>query len=422
MAGHFGAPERNPPVMGSLVRFAAFASLALGAAPMSCHRTHEASDTARGGIAIGVITAITGTQAAFGQAHQRGYLIALEEINAAGGVLGRPLVIDTYDDQSKPDMALQGMSKLVDQDNVPVVIGSYSSESSLALVPTVTRKQVPLIVPSGTADNIVEQRSPWVFRLCAGSADYANAMADFLLNHGAPKTIAIVNENTNFGQSNALAMRKAAATNGMTVIDEEAYSAGSPSYSPMLQRVKEKKPDVVYFASYLLDATTLMRQSRQVDLNPRFFAAAGTGFSTAEFPTEDKGAGKDAEFTIATSQWVHAGEVKAARCRANSMRNSPQGMERHPARTMPCKAYYASLKVAVAAIQKAGKLDRTAVRDALKGLSLDSAFGPIHFAENGQNQHPVVVTQVQKGKYTVVVWPKDVAAAPVLDTPAWSAR
>jgi branched-chain amino acid transport system substrate-binding protein len=391
------------------------AALVLAFIAPGCRRQApmEASATT---VRVGVITAITGAQAAFGQAHQRGYAIALEEINAEGGVLGRPIELDTYDDQSRPDIALQGVSKLVDRDGVPVVLGSYSSESSLALVPAVTRKQVPLVMPTATADNILDQKSRWVFRLCAGSGDYAAAMAGFLQKHGTPKSIAIVYENTNFGQSQAAAMRMAASEAGIAVVDDEAYGAGSLTYSPMLQRVKEKKPEVLYFASYLLDATTLMRQSRQVDLNARFFTAAGTGFSATEFPTEDRGAGKDAEYTIAASQWVPQVSWPGAR----------EFDEKFFARYGAHPAYhamqaYAALRVAVAAIRQANKADPAAVRDALASIHLESAFGPIRFAENGQNQHPVVITQVQNGKH-VVVWPQDVAVAQVVSTPPWSAR
>ncbi len=82
---------------------------------------------------IGVITSLTGSQAAFGAAHKNGYLIALDEINAKGGVLGKKVGLDFYDDQSKPDQAVQGVSKLFDQDHVPVILGSYSSESTKAI-------------------------------------------------------------------------------------------------------------------------------------------------------------------------------------------------------------------------------------------------------------------------------------------------
>ena len=75
-------------------------------------------------IKIGVITSLTGSQAAFGAAHKNGYSIALDEINAKGGVLGKKIELDFYDDQSKPEQAVQGVSKLVDQDNVPIILGA----------------------------------------------------------------------------------------------------------------------------------------------------------------------------------------------------------------------------------------------------------------------------------------------------------
>src|SRR5690242_16484667 len=131
-------------------------------------------------IQVGVILPLTGSQAAFGEALKDGYLIALDEINAKGGVLGKKIELDFYDDQSKPDQAVQGVSKLVDQDRVPIILGSFSSESTRAIVPVVTAKQVPLIIPTAVADNIMQTGSPWIFRLCGGSGGYVRATLDVL--------------------------------------------------------------------------------------------------------------------------------------------------------------------------------------------------------------------------------------------------
>src|SRR5438270_560466 len=133
-------------------------------------------------IKVGVITSLTGSQAAFGQAHKNGYTIALEEINSKGGIKGRKIELIYYDDQSKPDQAVQGVSKLVDQDHVVIILGAYSSENTRAIVPSVTQKQIPLIMPTATADNVMETGSKWVFRICGGSNDYAQATIDFLKN------------------------------------------------------------------------------------------------------------------------------------------------------------------------------------------------------------------------------------------------
>jgi hypothetical protein len=106
-----------------------------------------------------VVTSLTGSNAAFGQAHKNGYTIALDEINAKGGLLGKKVELDYYDDQSRPDQAVQGVSKLVDQDHVTIILGAYSSESTRAIVPVVTQKQIPLIIPTAVADNVMETGS-----------------------------------------------------------------------------------------------------------------------------------------------------------------------------------------------------------------------------------------------------------------------
>src|SRR5260370_8720484 len=99
------------------------------------------------------------------------------------------------------------------------------------------------------------------------------------------------------------AMSEAAKAAGITVVAVEGYEAKSPDYKAVLQRVKQANPDVTYFCSYLLDAGTLMRQAQEVDLNPKYYTSAGTGFAAAEFPTP-KGAGKNAEYTFSVSQWL----------------------------------------------------------------------------------------------------------------------
>ncbi len=367
---------------------------------------------------IGVITSLTGSNAAFGQAHKNGYTIAVEEINAKGGLLGKKIELDYYDDQSKPDQAVQGVSKLVDQDHVPIILGAYSSESTRAIVPVVTQKQIPLIMPTAVADNVMETGSPWVFRICAGSGSYALATLDFLKNNGDPKTLAIIYENTNFGQANNKSMAAAATAAGLNLVDSEAYQASSPDYKSVLQRVKGKNPEVIYFASYLLDASTLMHQAEQVSLNPKYYTSAGTGFAAAEFPTPDKGAGKYAEYTFSVSQWLPSARWKGS---ADFDQKYFKLAGSHPA--YHGMESYAALMTAAAAIENAKSAQPQAIRDAIKALNIaDTPFGPVKFDAKGQNAHPVLVTQVQGGQYKVV-WPQDAAEAkPVLPTPEWSKR
>jgi branched-chain amino acid transport system substrate-binding protein len=282
----------------------------------------------------------------------------------------------------------------------------------------VTQKQVPLIVPTAVADNIMETGSQWVFRICAGSGSFARSTLDFLKNNSAPKTMAIVYENTNFGQSNNRSMTDAARKNGMDLVDTEAYQASSPDYKALLQRVKAKNPEVIYFASYLLDATTLMRQAEQVNLNPKYYTSAGTGFAAAEFPTPDKGAGKYAEYTFSVSQWLPSAKWKGSKEFDEKFFKNTGA---HPA--YHAMEAYADLLVAAEAIRKANSQDSKAVHDALRQLDMpETPFGRVKFDEKGQNQHPVLITQVQGGQYRVV-WPADAAESkPIYPTPPWNQR
>lgn len=390
------------------LRFAALIAVCLGVSLAGvCQNT----------VKIGVITSLTGSQAAFGEAHKNGYAIALDEINAKGGILGKKVELDFYDDQSKPDQAVQGVSKLLDQDHVTMLLGAYSSENTKAIINPVTTHQIPLLIPTATADNVMDSKSPWVFRICAGARDYATATVEFLKHNGAPKTMAIVYEKTNFGQANMQAMQEAAKAAAINVVATEEYEAKAPDYKAVLRRVKDKNPDVIYFCSYLLDATTLMRQSQEVGLDPKYYTSAGTGFAAAEFPTA-KGAGKNAEFTFSVSQWLADAPWPGSReFDAEYFKRNHS----HPA--YHAIQAYQSLLTAALAIANAKSLDAAKIRDALKNINLKtSAFGPVKFDANGQNQHPVLITQVQGGKYLVVYPPNVAVTKPIIPAPPWSKR
>ena len=211
-------------------------------------------------------------------------------------------------------------------------------------------------------------------------------------------------------------MNEQAPAAGISVVDTEAYQASLPDYKSLLQRVKAKNPDAVYFASYLLDATTLMRQSETVNLNPKYYASAGTGFAVADFPT-DKGAGKFANYTYSVAQWLPTAKWAGSK---EFDEKFFQLTKTHP--SFHAMQAYVALVVAADAMKK-NMSSPSAIRDQLRKTDMRTTpFGPIRFDAKGQNAHPILVTQVQDQHYKVV-WPPDAAEAkPIHPTPTWDQR
>jgi branched-chain amino acid transport system substrate-binding protein len=366
-------------------------------------------------IRIGIVTSETGSHARFGEAQIRGYELALEAINEAGGVLGRPIELVIFDDTSEPETAQLMVERLITEEEVPVIIGAYSSSATLPAVGVANDYEIPMVVPTAATNAITEQGYEWVFRINAPSSVYASTMLDFLAEFGSIENVAVIYENTSFGSNTAEAVLAYAEELGIEVVASEAYEAGSPDYRPVLTRVEDAGPQTIFFVSYLADATLLMQQAEELDINVEAYAAGGAGFSLPDFPAN---AGANAEFTLSVTQWTPdvewSGSPDFTALFTETYEVEPQY---HSAET------YAALFVVADAIERAGVADDPeAIRDALRETEMDTIFGPILFDETGQNAHPMLVTQVLESKF-VTVWPADAAALdPVYPAPAWSER
>ena len=364
-------------------------------------------------IRVGVITSFTGPEARFGQAQKYGYQMALDELESKG-VLGKKIELIYQDDTSKPEVASVTAEKLADRSDIVALFGAYSSSATFPAAAVADRYQIPMICPSATTEEITKQGYQWVFRVCASASDYGKTLVQFLRSVVDAKKLAVVYENTQFGSSTARAALENAPRAGIEIVAREAYDQGGTDFTPLLTRVKSAEPDAVLFVSYLADATLLMRQSKEIDLNPKVFTAGGAGFSLPDFL---KGAGDTAEYTISVTQWTPDAKWTGSREWADSFRAK---FNYEP--SYHSVQAYMTLMVLADAIERAGTTEHTAVRDAIRSSRLDSIFGPIRFNNVGQNEHQVAITQVLNGKF-VTVWPQSVAIRePLVPTPSWRAR
>ncbi len=369
-------------------------------------------------IDIGVITSLSGSFATFGAMEVAGYQVAVAEVNAKGGVLGRPLRLLVEDDASNQNAALAAAEKLIGK-GVPLILGAYASGITKPLAGYATRSKIVLLNSNSADTAITKPGSPYVFRVGQTTDSFADACFDMMKSLPGLKTVAILVSNDALGKSTANSAKDRARTAGFTVVAEQAYDRGLTDFRPTLNAFKALNPDVVALSSYEEDAATLMRQAKEVNLNPRLFVSVGgTGYAIPQFIT---GAGDAAEYVTSASPWRPEGKYPGARELFERLTAQLHGEPSHHA----AKAYAGAL-AAADAIRRAGSTDREAVRAALEKTNLLTAFGPVSFANQdgyrNQNPAPSLVIQVQDRKF-VVVWPKAVASGPLrFPTPAWGKR
>ncbi|MBW1711929.1 MAG: ABC transporter substrate-binding protein [Deltaproteobacteria bacterium] len=369
-------------------------------------------------IKVGVVLPLTGKQAKFGEIEKNSFLMALEEINGAGGVKGKKIELLIEDDTSKPDVGRSAIEKLIAQDKVIVVGGGYSSSVTFAMCAVAQQRKVPFVVNTGSADKITEQGWDYIFRINPPVSEYPKGLSSFLTGVAKPKTVAILYENSLFGQSGSKKFAKQCEDMELKVIMKEGYEAGAVDFKPLLVKVKAKNPDLVYMISYVMDAALLMRQSKERDLNPKLFVGGAAGFTLPEFV---KNAGDAAQYVFSATLWVPEVPYPGAKEYYDKYVKRYGGpTEYHGAEA------YADLYVIADALKRAKELTPKAVREALVTTDLMTAFGPIKFTSYGkkkqQNSLPTFLVQWIDGKLETV-WPKDVATKPYkYPVPKWSER
>ncbi len=369
-------------------------------------------------IKIGCIIPLTGPMAKFGEMDKKSYAIALEEINQAGGIDGRPIEIIYEDDQGKPEVAMAAAEKLITRNKVPIIIGEYSSSCAFAVAGVCQRYKTPFLNICGAADKITQQGWDYVFRMNPPASEYPSGFKEFLKEVGLPKKIAILFENTLFGTSSAEALKKWCEENEIEVVMHEPYESGAIDFKPMLIKVKAKNPDVLYMVSYIMDAILLIRQSKELDINPKTFVGGAAGFTMPSFL---EGAGDAAEFVISITLWSpESGFPKAKDYYKEYEKRFGVFPDYHGAEA------YASLYIVADVLKRCKSLDTEEIRKVIKETSLMTAFGPIKFEDydnfTNQNRMSTLLLQVQEGEYKLV-WPKDIAASEyVYPVPKWSDR
>ena len=361
---------------------------------------------------------LTGQQGKFGEMMKRSYQMAAEEINAKGGIKKQKLILSFEDSGAKPETARAIVEKLIDSKKQPIIVGEYTSACAKAVAAVAEERKTPYLVVASADDAITRQNYKYVFRQNAVNAHYADGVISFLSQVVKPKTIAILYESSAFGTSGADAMVKDAEKLGIKVLLKERYESGSIDFKPILSKVKAAQPDLLYMVSYVMDASLLMKQIKELRIDAKLFAGGAAGFAIPEFIDNAKDA---AEYVISATLWTQQLKYPGAK----------EYAEKYNAKYKDYPSYhgasaYSAIYVVKDALERAKDFSPEKIRDALKTTNITTAFGPIKFEnkEGYQNQNfmDTLVFQVQKGEFETI-WPQQHASKKyIYPVPTWRER
>jgi len=390
----------------------------IAAAALSCAMIMAPAIQAEDAFNLAIPLPITGKQANFGEIMKRSYEMAAEEINAKGGILGKKLNLTFEDSAAKPETARAIVEKLIDTNKQPVIVGEYTSACAKAVAAVAEERKTPYIVVASADDDITQKNYQYVFRQNPVNAHYNDAVLDFISKSVKPQSMVILYESSAFGTSGSDAVAAWCEKAGVKVALKEKYEAGSVDFKPLLSKVKAAQADVIYMVSYVMDASLLMKQIKELRIDAKLFAGGAAGFAIPEFVTNAKEA---AEYVVTSTLWTPQLTYPGSR----------EFAEKYKAKFKDYPSYhgasaYAALYVLKDAIERAKSFGSEAIRAALKSTNLMTAFGPVKFEdrEGYQNQNftDTLALQVIQGVHQTV-WPLKYANAKIIyPIPAWRDR
>jgi len=370
-------------------------------------------------IKIGAPLALTGGLADEGKKQQIAYDMWLKRVNAAGGINvgGKKMKVElvTYDYQSDEKRAQQIAERLITQDRVDFLTSPFGSGHTKVVGGVAERYGVPVMASVASSESVFNQGYKFMFGTLAPNGGMVQNMVTlFTQQLPGVKKIAILGREDVFPRSMAAEMKKAAEAAGLEVVYNEFYPVGTLDHAASLSKIKSAAPQWVYVTGYTQDLILARKQMADIKLEAPVVTMI-TGPSYREFV---EGLGKLADGVTSASWWHHSLTYKSDDVFGSTESFYKEFVARE--KTDPDYVHAsaaAALVVLQKAIEKAGTLEKSKVRDALAGMDTLTFYGPIKFGPNGMNQgRELPIIQVQGGK-VVPLFPTAIKAGTLATMP-----
>jgi branched-chain amino acid transport system substrate-binding protein len=242
----------------------AAALLALGAA-VSCNKSSDSGGAAQNEIPVGEYASLTGGSASFGQSSHKGTALAFDELNAAGGVLGKKIKLITEDDQSQAGQPATIARKLLSQEKVVALLGEVASSKSLEAAPICQENKIPMISPASTNPKVTEV-GDYISRVCFIDPFQGTVMAKFALSKGWKKVAVLTDVKQDYSVGLAQFFVKSFQAGGGEIVKEQTYSTGDKDFKAQLTSIGGAKPEAIFVPGYYAEVSLIARQARQLGI------------------------------------------------------------------------------------------------------------------------------------------------------------
>ena len=344
-------------------------------------------------IKVGEFASMTGSEATFGQSSHKGTALAIEELNAAGGVLGKKLELIMEDDQSQAGQPATVVRKLISRDGVVAILGEVASSRSLEAAPICQQNRIPMISPSSTNPKVTEV-GDYIFRVCFIDPFQGTVMANFALHTLHLKNVAVLTDvKSDYSLGLAKFFKEGFIAEGGKIITEQNYSGGDKDFNAQLTAIKAANPDGIFVPGYYTEVGLIALQAKQLGITVPIFG--GDGWESSALISIG-GAALEGDYYSThfspedTSPAVQE-FVKKFKAKYNE---TPDAM---------AALGYDSAMVLASAIKAAGTTDGAKVRDALAATKdFQGVTGKTTIDANRNASKPAVVLTITNGQFKYV--------------------
>ena len=374
-------------------------------------------------VVLGASIQLTGPVANTGRYYRDAYQIAIDKINAAGGVkingVPHKLVLKVYDNQSDVNLSVRQYTQLVTRDKANLLLGPFASNFALADSAVSEKYKVPMVQGGGASDQIFSRKFKYIFGTLAPASNYFGSTVEMLKAlKPVPASVALLYADDAFDVSVADGTRPLLKSAGLPIAMDERYSTNATDFNSLLSQIKSKHVDAVLVAGHETEILNFVRQAKSLAVAPKMYSF------TVGVPSEDfrKALGADADYAFGMTAWLPSAALKD-----RWFGDAEQFAHAYKTKYGYDPDYHAASGVAdveamVQAMESANSTDPQKVRDALAKIKFDSLYGPIAFNAHGQIDLPQAVIQVQGDKLVEIYGGKNFINQPKYPMPAWNAR